>query len=151
MFNSIMRMTIRFVFFLVKLHAQLFSWVVNKARVWYIEHDACILKPLENSVYIFINKIFKKLIYVSKTNKHIWGWHPPSPLRTAYCLILTLRTAYCLILTLRTAYRLTKENKEKMIVLNWYFKYHMLIIFSVRHIFTFMLSSACLRTKITTH
>jgi len=42
---------------------------------------------------------------------------PPSPLRTAYCLILTLRTAYCLILTLRTAYRLTKENKEKMIVI----------------------------------
>jgi len=42
---------------------------------------------------------------------------PPPPLRTAYCLILTMRTAYCLILTLRTAYRLTKENKEKMIVI----------------------------------
>jgi len=42
---------------------------------------------------------------------------PPSPFRTAYCLILTLRTAYCLILTLRTAYRLTKENKEKITVI----------------------------------
>jgi len=48
--------------------------------------------------------------------KPFWIYEGDTP-PPAYCLILTLRTAYCLILTLRTAYRLTKGNKENIIVI----------------------------------
>jgi len=39
------------------------------------------------------------------------------PLPLAYCVLPYCDPAYCLILRLRTAYRLTKENKEKIIVI----------------------------------
>jgi len=39
-----------------------------------------------------------------------WGWHPPTPLRTAYRPILTLRTAYRHVSVSRTAYRLTTKT-----------------------------------------
>ena len=35
---------------------------------------------------------------------------PPSPLRTAYCYIVSLRTAHRHILTVRTAYYLTNQS-----------------------------------------